>query len=468
MSQTAPKKKSANLDMTQGSPVKLLILFALPMLLGGIFQLLYNTVDTLVVGRFVSTEALAAIGATSSTTMFIMFLGNAVMNVLSVIVSQAEGAKQDALMRKAVSHAVYLVLIVGTFLGLLAFFGARPFLTLLGTDPSIIDNSVTYVQIVCGLTMAQLFYNGASSILRAIGDSRTPLYFLIFSSLLNVGLDLLFVIVFGMGVAGVGFATVISQAVSAVLCITYMLKKYPRLRPDHEAWQLDREMIREYVRIGVPMVVQSAVLNVGMFVITAVINSFGVDTVAAYTIGSRVEQLATITFSNLAFSFAVYAGQNFGARRFDRIKEGLRKGVPLVICMALLSTLVMMLFAEPLANFFMRDGSPEVLTRAVAMIRIEASMYFALGTIWALSSTLRGMGAVKITLASSIIELVSKIGFSLLLPPLLGYIGVWMAAPIGWVLGIIPSLIYLIWWGRDPEEHSKKLGSIGRKQPQKD
>ena len=455
----APKKKSASLDMTQGSPVRLLILFALPMLIGGIFQLLYNTVDTLVVGRFVSTEALAAIGATSSTTMFIMFLGNAVMNVLSVIVSQAEGAKQEDLMRKAVSHAVYLVILVGGLLGLVAFFGARPFLTLLGTDPSIIDNSVTYVQIVCGLTIAQLFYNGASSILRAIGDSRTPLYFLIFSSLLNVGLDLLFVIVFSWGVAGVGFATVISQGVSAVLCILYMLRKYPRLRPDPDAWKLDGTMIREYVRIGIPMVVQSAVLNVGMFVITAVINSFGVDTVAAYTIGSRVEQLATVTFSNLAFSFAVYAGQNFGARRFDRIKDGLRKGVPMVIGLSLLSTLVMMLFADPLADFFMRDGSPEVLTRAVAMIRTEAAMYFALGTIWALSSTLRGMGAVKITLASSVVELASKIGFSLLLPAFLGYIGIWMAAPIGWVLGILPCLAYLIWWSKDPEGRSKKLGA---------
>ena len=462
MSENAVKKKGASLDMTQGSPVRLLILFAIPMLIGGVFQLLYNTVDTLVVGRFVSTEALAAIGATSSTTMFIMMLGNAVMNVLSVIVSQAEGAKREDLMRKAVSHAVYLVLVVGTLLGLLAFFGARPFMQLLGTDPTIIDNSVTYVQIVCGLTIAQLFYNGASSILRAIGDSRTPLYFLIFSSLLNVGLDLLFVIVFGLGVTGVGFATVISQAVSAVLCILYMLRKYPRLRPDADAWKLDTGMIKEYVRIGIPMVVQSAVLNVGMFVITAVINSFGVDTVAAYTIGSRVEQLATVTFSNLAFSFSVYSGQNFGARRYDRILQGLRKGLVIVVSLALLSTLVMELFAPQLASFFMRDGSDEVLTRAVAMIRIEAALYFALGSIWTLSSTLRGMGAVKITLASSIVELVSKIGLSLLLPLFLGYVGIWLAAPIGWVLGIVPCLLYLIWWSKSPEERSKKLGNIRR------
>ena len=456
MSENA-KKRGASLDMTQGEPARLLILFAIPMLIGGIFQLLYNTVDTLVVGRYVSTDALAAIGATSSTTMFVMMMGSGVTNALSIIVSQAEGARQTALIKKAVAHAVYLVAVVGAFLGLLSLFGARPLMALLGTDEAIIDQSVTYIQIVCGLTVAQLCYNGAASILRAIGDSQTPLYFLIFSSLLNVALDLLFVIAFQWGVAGVAWATVISQAVSAALCVGYMLKKYPRLRPDGASWRFDGTMLGEFLRIGLPMVAQSAVLNVGMFVITAVINSFGKDTMAAYTIGSRVEQLATVTFSNLAFSFSVYTGQNFGARRYDRIREGLRKGLLIVGGLALLSTAVMMIFAQPLAGFFMEDKNPVVLEQAVAMIRVEAALYVALGVIWGLNNGMRGVGAVKITLVSSIVELVSKIGLSLLLPQFFGTTGVWMAAPIGWVLGIIPTVIYLAWWFRDPEGRSKAL-----------
>lgn len=449
--------RRANLDMTQGSPVRLLILFAIPMLIGGVFQLLYNTVDTVVVGRYVSTDALAAIGATSSTTMFVMMMGSGVTNALSVIIAQEEGAKRTESLKKAVAHGTYLVLGAGAVLGLLSFFGAGPLMRLLGTDPAIIGDSITYIRIVCGLTIAQLFYNGAAAVLRAIGDSRTPLYFLIFSSLLNVALDLLFVIAFSWGVAGVAWATLISQAVSAVLCVAYMLKKYPRLRPDAAAWKPDGMMFGDYARIGIPMVVQSGALNVGMFVITAVINSFGKDTMAAYTIGSRVEQLATVTFSNLAFSFSVYAGQNFGARKYDRIKDGLRKGLTIVVGLALLSTLVMELFAKPLANFFLNGGSPQVLERAVAMIRIEAALYFALGTIWTLSSTLRGMGAVRVVLLSSIIELVSKIGLSLLLPLFFDYIGVWLAAPIGWILGIIPSLLYLLWWFQDPAARSAKL-----------
>lgn len=450
------KTKAANLDMTQGSPAKLLILFAIPMWIGGVFQLMYNMVDTIVVGRFVSIDALAAIGATGSTFSFIMFMGNGLTNGLSVIVSQAEGARQADRLHKAVTHAAYLVLAGGVALGLLSLFGARPVMLLLGTPENIIDQSVTYIQITCGLTIALLAYNGATSVLRAIGDSKTPLYFLIFSSLLNVGLDLLFVLAFQGGVAGVAFATVISQTASAVLCIGYMLKKHPRLKPDREAWRFDGAMIREYLRIGLPMCFQSMVLCVGMFVITAVINSFGSDIVAAYTVGGKVEQLATISFSNVAFSFSVYAGQNFGAKQYGRIQEGLKKGVGIVGGLALLSTVVMLLFARPLALVFMENPSQYVLDAAVSMIRVEAACFVALGAIWTVNSALRGIGAVKVTLVSSIVELVSKIGISVLLPLAIGYVGIWLAAPIGWVLGLIPSFLYLSLWFKDPENFGKK------------
>ena len=452
------KQKAANLDMTQGPPARLLILFAIPMLIGGVFQLMYNVVDTIVVGRFVSIDALAAIGAASSTSVFIMFMGNGLTNGLSVIVSQAEGAKQQDRLKKAVTHAVYLVLGGSVILGLVAFFGARPMMALLGTPENIVGQSVAYIQITGGLTIAALAYNGATSVMRAIGDSKTPLYFLIFSSLLNVALDLFFVLTLNGGVAGVAFATVLSQLVSAVLCIGYMLKKYARLMPDRPAWAFDSAMIREYLRIGLPMCAQSAVLCVGMFVITAVINSFGSDIVAAYTVGGKVEQLASVTFSNVAFSFSVYAGQNYGAKQYQRIGEGLKKGLLIVAGLALFSTAVILVFARPLALVFMEAPSDYVLNAAISMIRIEGAFYVALGAIWTVNSALRGIGAVKVTLVSSMIELSSKIGISVFLPLAIGYIGIWLAAPIGWVLGIIPSLVYLLLWLKAPETfgHAKK------------
>lgn len=440
------KTKAKNLDMTQGEPARLLVLFAIPMLIGGIFQLMYNMTDTLVVGRFASVDALAAIGATGSTTSLIMMLGQGLTNAVSVVISQAEGAGRQDRMKSCVAHAVYLVLAGSLVLGLASFFGARPFLTLLGTPENIIDDAVSYVQITGGLSIALIAYNGVAAVLRAIGDSKTPLYFLILCSLLNVVLDLVFVIAFHGGVPGVAIATVISQAVSVVLCVFYMVRRYPRLRPDAASFRFDGKIIREYLTIGLPMCFQSGVLCVGMFVITAVINSFGSDIVAAYTIGGKVEQLATLSFSNLAFSFSVYAGQNYGARLYRRIGEGLKKGLLIIVGLTILSSAVMLLFARPLAQIFLEEDVAAVLDGAVAMIRTEACFFWALGIIWAVNSTLRGMGLVRIALVSSIVELVCKIGISVTLSQVIGSAGIWVAAPSGWVLGLIPSLIYLLRW----------------------
>ena len=433
------KTKAKNLDMTQGEPARLLVLFAIPMLIGGIFQLMYNMTDTLVVGRFASVDALAAIGATGSTTSLIMMLGQGLTNAVSVVISQAEGAGRQDRMKSCVAHAVYLVLAGSLVLGLASFFGARPFLTLLGTPENIIDDAVSYVQITGGLSIALTAYNGVAAVLRAIGDSKTPLYFLILCSLLNVVLDLVFVIAFHGGVPGAAIATVISQAV-------YMVRRYPRLRPDAASFRFDGKIIREYLTIGLPMCFQSGVLCVGMFVITAVINSFGSDIVAAYTIGGKVEQLATLSFSNLAFSFSVYAGQNYGARLYRRIGEGLKKGLLIIVGLTILSSAVMLLFARPLAQIFLEEDVAAVLDGAVAMIRTEACFFWALGIIWAVNSTLRGMGLVRIALVSSIVELVCKIGISVTLSQVIGSAGIWIAAPSGWVLGLIPSLIYLLRW----------------------
>lgn len=440
------KTKAKNLDMTQGEPARLLVLFAIPMLIGGIFQLMYNMTDTLVVGRFASVDALAAIGATGSTTSLIMMLGQGLTNAVSVVISQAEGAGRQDRMKSCVAHAVYLVLAGSLVLGLASFFGARPFLTLLGTPENIIDDAVSYVQITGGLSIALTAYNGVAAVLRAIGDSKTPLYFLILCSLLNVVLDLVFVIAFHGGVPGVAIATVISQAVSVVLCVFYMVRRYPRLRPDAASFRFDGKIIREYLTIGLPMCFQSGVLCVGMFVITAVINSFGSDIVAAYTIGGKVEQLATLSFSNLAFSFSVYAGQNYGARLYRRIGEGLKKGLLIIVGLTILSSAVMLLFARPLAQIFLEEDVAAVLDGAVDMIRTEACFFWALGIIWAVNSTLRGMGLVRIALVSSIVELVCKIGISVTLSQVIGSAGIWIAAPSGWVLGLIPSLIYLLRW----------------------
>lgn len=456
------RKNSPALDLTQGDPMRNLVVFAIPMLVGSIFQLMYNMVDTIVLGQFVSPLALASVGATGSTFSMFAMGSNAVTNAASILISQAWGAKNITSIKKAVAHAMYAAVAVAAVFGLAAFFAAGPLMRLLGTPSDIIGGSITYIQITCGLCISSMMYNVSSAILRSIGDSRTPLYFLILSSVLNIVLDIAFVFTFDNGVAAVAWATVISQLVSSVLCITYMWRKYPDLRFGREHLSPDTRILKEFVRISMPMMLQSLSLSIGMLVITRVINSFGSDIVGAFTVGGKVEQLVIVAFSQFAFSFSVYSGQNYGAKKYDRIGLGLRKSATLILCLVAVSMVVMLVFAQPLAMIFVdADESPAIIENAVNMVRTEACFLPALGMIWLFSSCLRGMGKVAPTVVSSMVELISKVALSIGLSAWLGASGIWLAAPIGWVLGIIPSAWYYFFsgWKRKALEADAKAAA---------
>lgn len=427
-------------DMTKGNPTKLLILFAIPMMIGGIFQLMYNMVDTIVLGRFVGAGALASIGATTSTTACFLYMSTGVTNAMSIVISQLLGSGNIPRIRKAVANALYVSVSLGIIIGAIAFFGARPLMLLLGTPDDIIDGAVLYIQITCGLIIAQIAYNAVASILKAIGDSKTPLYFLILCSFLNIILDLLFVLAFHMDVAGVAWATILSQFISAALCFVYMRRKYDALRFTKADMGLDKELILEYLRYGLPMGATSCLLSVGMFVITGVINSFGSTVVAAYTVGSKVENVAVLLFNQFAFSFSVYTGQNFGARDKKRIYDGAKQASLLVLGLSILAAVLMLFFGKYVAMLFLDGGETEILSIACGLIRIEAFFYPALGMIWLYNSALRGIGEIRPTIVSSIVELCAKILISVLLSRAIGETGIWFAAPIGWVLGGILSV----------------------------
>ena len=426
-------------DMTRGNPTKLLVRFALPMMIGGIFQLMYNMVDTAVLGRFVGAGALAAIGATTSTTSCFLFLTTGITGGISIVVSQLLGAGNEEKIRRASGNAILLTLVFGILVGAIAFFGAEPLMKLLGTPSDIIDGSVTYIRIACGLMVVQVAYNAVSSVLKAIGDSKTPLYFLILCSLLNVVLDLLFVLVLGMTIDGVAWATIISQAVSAVWSFVYMRRKYSILRFSAADLKVDREIMGDYLRYGLPMGLTSCLLSVGMLVITSVINSFGSSVVAAYTVGSKVENIAVLLFNQFAFSFSVYSGQNFGAGKRDRIYQGVKEAMRLILILSLVAAVLMLLFGKYVALLFVDGSETKILSVSCTLIRIEACFYPALGLIWLFNSALRGLGEVNVTILSSIVELCSKILISVLLSKAIGPTGIWFAAPVGWVLGLIVS-----------------------------
>lgn len=422
--------------------MKLLILFVIPMLIGAVFQLMYNMVDSAVLGRFVSKNALAAVGATQSTMSLVMMLSNALTNAYSILISHAWGANDKKSAGHIISHAFTITLSIGALVALLALLLSGPAMRMLGTPDAIFDDAVLYLRITCGMFIGQMFYNASSAVLRAIGDSRTPLYFLILCSLMNVVLDLLFVLALDMGVAGVAWATVISQFASAVLCIIYMWRKYEELRFTAADLVPDAALLKKFGGIALPMAFQNAMLSVGMMAITYVINSFGEDIVAAYTVGGKVEQLVTMVISQVAFSFSIYSGQNYGAKKYDRIDLGLKRAYVLLGAMVAISMCVLFIFGDRLSLMFVKAEETATLTAALKMIHIDAGFMPMLCLIWLYNSTLRGMGRIKPTVISGLLELASKIGLSFALSALFGYVGIWLATPIGWVIGLIPSAGY--------------------------
>lgn len=426
-------------DMTEGPILKQLIMFALPLFIGALFQLMYNMTDSIILGKFVGADALAAIGATNTTTFGLLQIAVGVTNAFTVVLSHQFGAKQEERMKKTVSNSLWITIVMSVLLGVGSFFGARPLMKLLGTPNDIVEQSVIYIQIYGGLIAGQLFYNAASAILKALGDSKTPLYFLIICSVLNVILDLIFVLVWKQGVQGVAWATVISQTISAVFCIVYMFKKYAILRFNRKEAAADKKIMGEILRIGIPLGLTNALLAVGMMVVTGVVNSFGSDIVAVYTVGGKVNQIAAVSFGQLAFSVAVFAGQNYGAERYDRILNGIKKALIMVIVLSVISSVAIFAGAKQVALLFLNADEVGILNDSAQMIRIVSCFYIFLGAIWVYNNALRGVGYVKATILSSIVELFAKVGLSICFAKIFGYVGIWYAEPIGWILGLMVS-----------------------------
>ncbi|MBS4202368.1 MATE family efflux transporter [Bacillus sp. FJAT-49732] len=430
--------------MTEGRPLKQIFAFTVPMLIGGLFQQLYNVADTLIVGKFVGSRALASVGVTGSTFFFLLSLTLGLTNAFSIVMSQYFGAKNTEMVRKTLVSSIYLTILCTVVLAIAGIFGARPLMELLKVPADIIDDATLYIQICFGGSIGLLFYNAASAVLRAVGDSKTPLYFLILSSVLNVLLDLLFVLSFGMGVGGVAVATVISQVVSALICIIYTYTKFPIFRVKRTDWSPHFGNIGMISKIGIPMGLQSLLLSVGEMTVTGVVNSFGTNAVAAYATGMRVQQFATLAFFNISQAFSTFAAQNLGAKKFSRIQDSFKKVGLIVIAFTIVSSVLIITFGDVIVRLFISNQD----THLEAIVKMSKENLFAgacffpfLGLIWFYNNTLRGMGEVAIPLFSGIVELIAKVGLSFILGMMFGYIGVWYAGPIGWALGLIPSFI---------------------------
>ena len=432
-------------DMTVGSPFKTIIYFSVPMLIGGIFQQFYGVADTIIIGKFVGSRALASIGATTSTMFFFLSFAIGFTNAFSIVMGQFFGAKNETMLKRTFLNSIYVTLFSSLILLMFGLFFSKPLMILLQTPSDIIDNSVLYLKICVGLSAGQLIYNGVASILRALGDSKTPLYFLIFTTIVNIILDLVFVASLKMDVLGVGIATVISQMISAFLSVLYIIKKFTILNLNKEDMEFDSSNLLMIVKIGASMSIQSVFLSIGEMIISGVVNTFGTNVVASYTTGNRINQFASMAYFVVSEAFAVYVAQNYGAQKIDRIKEGFKSIIILSLSLSILASVIIFLFGDHLVRFFIskNDQYIDVIAEICkGYLRISSAFYPFLAIILLYNNAIRAIGNAFIPLMSGITELVIKVGGSVFLSIPFGYIGVWFANPVGWAVGILPTCIY--------------------------
>lgn len=433
--------RSITRDMTKGSPTKLILKFTVPMLAGNIFQQVYNMVDSIVVGKFVNKDALAAVGATGSIIFLIFGLTFGLSAGISIVISQYFGAGDHDKVRKSFATATYIILVASIIMGTVGYFSSRPLLELLGTPQGIIDQSDKYVKISFLGILGTASYNGMSAVLRALGDSITPLVFLIIASILNVVLDLVFVIVFNMGVPGVAIATIISQFVSGICCIIYALSKVKILRMPIKEFKPDREIIKKCVRLGIPVALQNSFVSISMMALQSVINSFQETVMAAYTVVNRIEQLVMQPSMSLGIAVASFTGQNVGAGEHERVKKGMKSSIMIIIIFSLIMLPLMYFGGEYIMRLFTKKEDIEVVRHGVEGIRITSFFYSFLGLIFISRNFLSGAGDVRIPMIMGLVEVVCRVALSKYLPGIIGFQGIFWATALTWlVTGIVGTL----------------------------
>ena len=428
------KSKNNTLNMTTGNPLKLIIKFAIPMLVGNIFQQLYNLADSIIVGRIIGKDALAAVGATGSVTFLFFALCNGIGNGGGIVTSQFFGQGDDKSVKKCITNTGFIMLIVPIIIGGLGLLLSHPLLVLLKTPEDIMADSLIYLRIMCVGTIFVSLYNFISSILRALGDSRTPLYFLIFSCILNVGLDFFFILVLNTGVWGAAIATVIAQLLSGGLCILHSFRHNPYFKLAKEDFEYDKNIVYKTIRLGVPLSLQFSMISISCMALQAVINSFGPVAVAASTAISRIEQVIHQPYQTVGATLSTYTGQNYGARELERVKVGHRLGLIIVAVFSGLMLPIMQFFGSNIVAIFVDDA--DVIAMGGRAIQISSLFYIFLGVIYSIRGVLGGLGDAFFSLLNGIVEVIGRftVPFILTAIPAIGLWGIWWSVGIVWFM----------------------------------
>jgi putative MATE family efflux protein len=434
-------QKSITRDMTNGSPAKLILKFSFPMLLGNLFQQLYNMVDSIVVGKFVGKDALAAVGATGSLGFLIIGLAFGLAAGVSIVISQYFGAKDYDNVRKGFATATYIIVGSALIMGIIGFISCRTLLDILNTPESIIDQSELYLKITFAGILGVSCYNGMSAVLRALGDSVTPLIFLAVASILNVILDILFVVVFRWGVPGVAIATIISQFVSAIGCIVYAMARVKILRMPLHEFKLDKTIFRKCIRLGIPVALQNSFVSISMTALQWVINGYEEVVIAANTVVLRIEQLVLQPGMSVGAALAAYAGQNVGAGRIDRARSGYKWASIIIIIFSVIMLPVMYFGGGLLMDLFTKKEDVDVVIIGIKAIRITCFFYSAVGMIFVSRNFLSGTGDIRIPMVMGFVEVICRVFFAVVLPNFIGFYGIWWSTALTWVFTAIVGIV---------------------------
>lgn len=424
-------------SLTTGRPWRVILSFSIPLLLGNVVQQLYHFADAIVVGRQLGVTSLAAVGATGPLLFLLLGFAWGLTSGFAIPIAQAFGARDDAAVRRSVATGVVLSGITSVLLTVVAPLIAEPLLVLLQTPPELLAEATTFTQISFLGAGATMFFNFLSAVIRAIGDSRTPLVFLTVSCVLNVGLVLLMVGPLAWGVGGAALATVIAQAVSVLLCLEFVRRRLPMLHLRRADWRVTRADIAEHLRLGLPMGFQASIIAIGTLTVQVALNTLGAEAVAAYTTASRVDSLAVALLSSLGLAMSMYAAQNHGGRRPDRIRRGVTEATWMAIGSGIVLGALLIAFGSSMVRLFVGEGSDEVVELAHHMLIVNGCGYWALGMLFVLRGALQGLGHTLVPTVTGVIELVMRVVAAVVLGALIGFTGVALSNPLAWVGAIV-------------------------------
>lgn len=419
--------------MTVGNPTKDILWFALPLILGYILQQMYLIIDAAIVGRWIGVGALAAVGASSSVMFLVMGFCNGSCAGFAIPIAQAFGAKDFRKMRVYVANAVRIAIVMSIVVTLLTCILCSTILHIVNTPADVFDDAYTFLFLQFLAIPFTIAYNLFAGFIRALGDSRQPFYFLIFSSVINILLDVVFILLLGMGVAGAGLATLLSQLLASILCVWYIARHMQLLIPHGEERCYDNKRISILLNNGMPMGLQFSITAIGSIMLQSSNNALGTIYVASFTAAMRIKYLFTCVFENIGVAMATYCGQNIGARRLDRVRKGEWSAVKIMLVYFVFTALVIFPFADYMMELFVESGEQAVVANAAKMMRISCYFYPALGMLTIFRYSIQGLGYSNLSMLSGVMEMIARCGVSLWLVPVFAFTGVCFGDPVAWI-----------------------------------